>query len=356
MALDTNSLFYQMLYMKRLSIGAANRKKSANASLPTWLYPHSIERSYGTDLIAIMQQFKNLANSIFDNDTLDNWVNEFKQDKADSWQEAIDNFKNDSAEETELQKKMKVYKECFDSEEWTETELKLDGFLIDFAAAISTLKSKSVNIFQKNPEPARRLISSAGINTSLFNLKQWTKITKRILGVDFIPTEAWEMDVVNAWGQDNFNLISNLADEYIKKINNVVSEGVQFGKSSGVIREQIAGLNKKLLEDRSRLIARDQIGKLNGQFTKRRQQDVGIDMYTWLTAGDERVRSTHKQMNDKICRWDNANVYSLDGITWASRPSLQGLIPGQDIQCRCTAIPYMELIYRQIDEAIMKAA
>jgi SPP1 gp7 family putative phage head morphogenesis protein len=43
-------------------------------------------------------------------------------------------------------------------------------------------------------------------------------------------------------------------------------------------------------ESRARLIARDQVGKLYGELNKARQQDLGIERFTWRTVGDERVR------------------------------------------------------------------
>ena len=72
-----------------------------------------------------------------------------------------------------------------------------------------------------------------------------------------------------------------------------------------------------------RRIARDQTSKAVGALNQARQQQIGIVEYVWLTAEDERVRGTHAANNGLTFRWD--------------QPPGTGN-PGEDIQCRCTAI------------------
>lgn len=54
---------------------------------------------------------------------------------------------------------------------------------------------------------------------------------------------------------------------------------------------------------------------------KERQQSIGLTHYVWRTVGDDRVRDSHA---------------ALDGRTFAWG---EGLEPGQDFGCRCTAEP-----------------
>jgi hypothetical protein len=91
-------------------------------------------------------------------------------------------------------------------------------------------------------------------------------------------------------------------------------------------------------------------------------------MYIWSTSGDERVRGTpkseggkypdaipsHYLMNEKLCRWDDSTVYSDDGgKTWRDRPAgAVQLHPGEDYQCRCTALAYWNEIVDEVDEQI----
>lgn len=78
-----------------------------------------------------------------------------------------------------------------------------------------------------------------------------------------------------------------------------------------------------------RRITRDQTGKLVGNLTQIRQRQLGIDRYRWSTSADERVRDTHGLANGRIYRWDTV-------------PALTGYHPGQDILCRCVALPVVD--------------
>jgi hypothetical protein len=91
-------------------------------------------------------------------------------------------------------------------------------------------------------------------------------------------------------------------------------------------------------------------------------------MYIWETSGDERVRGTPKEeggiypnarpshyaMDSLLCRWDDSSVYSEDGgRTWIDRPPGAVLLhPGDDYQCRCTAIAYWQELVGEADEQI----
>jgi SPP1 gp7 family putative phage head morphogenesis protein len=75
------------------------------------------------------------------------------------------------------------------------------------------------------------------------------------------------------------------------------------------------------------LIARDQTSKLNGNLTRLRQEEIGVTRYKWSTAGDERVRPTHRANEGKIFEWAN--------------PPKTGH-PSHEINCRCVAIPLLD--------------
>ena len=74
-----------------------------------------------------------------------------------------------------------------------------------------------------------------------------------------------------------------------------------------------------------RRLARDQTTKAVGGLTQIRQTELGISRYTWSTSRDDAVRETHSANEG----WE---------FDWSSPPLLTGH-PGDDIQCRCVAIP-----------------
>ena len=75
-------------------------------------------------------------------------------------------------------------------------------------------------------------------------------------------------------------------------------------------------------------LARDQTSKATGQFNHIRQVRLGVQKYVWIDSGDNRVRATHRENNDKPFYWD--------------QPPATGH-PGEDILCRCTAEAQMDL-------------
>ena len=64
-----------------------------------------------------------------------------------------------------------------------------------------------------------------------------------------------------------------------------------------------------------------------GNLTELRQTSIGVTDYVWSTSGDERVRPEHAARNGKVYKW--------------SEPPAGGH-PGEDIQCRCRAIPVLD--------------
>lgn len=322
-----------------------NRRKVTKKKLTkkTWLYPFQYERTYRKKISALQREITGPATK-FIRENLRRWINEYKQDEQ-------------KADSSLLNKMTHKIKKGFKQDQFSR-EIK------DFVEWIQRILDQQ---YGDGAPKIRTLITGIGDDVSAWNLNQWDKFTKDMLGVEFIVTEPWEKEVIEAWGETNFELIKSLGNEYIKDVNRIVSEGVQFGKSYNSMVEEIAKLNKHYTQRRATLIARDQVGKLNGQLTKRRQRDAGIDMYSWLTAGDERVRGnpsgpyknanpSHYEMGlgGKVYRWDNNNVYSTDGgKTWKKRSGkMTNSIPGEDILCRCTALPYFDDIIEQVDQEI----
>jgi len=187
-----------------------------------------------------------------------------------------------------------------------------------------------------------------------FNEGQFEKSAKSILGVEFPVGEEWWPDARDTWANNNYQLIRSDMRDYIGQINSLTEQAVTTGQSVKTLRQQIMKLNEKISKSRANFLARDQIGKLNGQITQRRMEDAGLEMYIWETAGDERVRSSHIPMDGALCRWDDSTVFSQDGgKTWINRPSNAVLLhPGMDFQCRCSAIAYWQELVGEADAII----
>jgi SPP1 gp7 family putative phage head morphogenesis protein len=191
-----------------------------------------------------------------------------------------------------------------------------------------------------------------------FNEKQWEKAAKAELGVEFPIYEDWWPDVKKFWAEENYRLIRKLGEDYINQINIAAEKAITSGLSPAQLAKQILKIDHSMSTGRANLIARDQIGTLNGQVTQARMEEAGLGMYIWSTSGDERVRTSHIELDNKLCRWDDASVYSEDGgKTWKPRPEGWAHVhPGEDIQCRCTALSYWDELVGEVDLIIDKAA
>jgi SPP1 gp7 family putative phage head morphogenesis protein len=187
-----------------------------------------------------------------------------------------------------------------------------------------------------------------------FNGGQYEKSAKSALGIDFPADEEWWKDARSAWIDQNYELIRSDFRKYISEVNTLTEKAVMSGWSVKTLGEAVLAMDRKLTQGRANFIARDQIGKLNGQITQARMESVGLTMYEWSTSMDERVRSSHRAMDRKLCRWDDGSVYSEDGgKTWKERPSGAFIgHPGQDYQCRCTALAYWQELVNEVDKQI----
>jgi len=124
----------------------------------------------------------------------------------------------------------------------------------------------------------------------------------------------------------NVNLIKTIPTQYFDRLNTTVLTGIQQGQRYSDIADSIQDIYG-VTDNRAKLIARDQTSKTNAAIAETRQTDLGIEEYTWLTAGDERVRETHADNDGQVFRWDS--------------PPAETGHPGHDINCRCVAVPMM---------------
>lgn len=168
---------------------------------------------------------------------------------------------------------------------------------------------------------------------------------RKALGVEFAqildtPNTAADIDMAVSW---NASLIKSIPAKHWDDVGQAVLDNFRGAPlPDGVSLEQrlqdIGGITK----NRAHFIARDQTSKLNTALNKSRQESNGIETYKWRNAGDERVvgnpagkypkgnpgHENHWDREGKIFRWDN--------------PPGDGA-PGQAYNCRCIAIPVIDL-------------
>lgn len=161
------------------------------------------------------------------------------------------------------------------------------------------------------------------------NHAQTTAAINNALGVDvsgFIQSSPSIREAIDAAMIENVNLIKSIQSQYLDKVRLAVSQNSLAGKRPTSVIADLVEIGR-VSESRARLIARDQANKLNSALTRARQTTLGVSRYRWSTSGDERVRPSHAELDGKVFSWNE--------------PPAVGH-PGEDIQCRCVAIPLFE--------------
>jgi len=170
----------------------------------------------------------------------------------------------------------------------------------------------------------------ANLNGKL-SVKEWKNTIRATLGIDI--TEDYYMGdffkkALGDWVGENVDLITTIPHDTLGKMKEIVLECYHKGTTTTSLMKQLQeeyGVSKR----HSRLIARDQIAKLNAQITKAQQQDAGVEEYIWWCVNDSRSRKTHKNLHKKVCRWDDPPEVAPGRYCH----------PGEDYQCRCIARP-----------------
>ena len=184
-----------------------------------------------------------------------------------------------------------------------------------------------------------------------FAEKDFEKTIEKGIHVNPPITAEWWNDMKSSWAEDNYTLITSNAKNYVSKINTLTEQAIVNGLSPKKLAEEIKKATESLSDKHCKLLARDQIGKLNGQITQAQMEEIGLELYVWSTSSDDRVRESHALMEGLLCRWDDASVCSYDnGKTWEPRPSgAIDLHPGQDIQCRCIGLAFYPELEAEVE-------
>jgi SPP1 gp7 family putative phage head morphogenesis protein len=189
---------------------------------------------------------------------------------------------------------------------------------------------------------------SLGPRIDRFNKEEWTKLIRSQYGVDPTKEDPKRFDqLLSVWAKNNALLIQDIPRKTMNQIKDATIETLRLGRSVDDMTSEIYDIMSErtdVTDSRAKLIARDQVAKLNGNLTQQRQRDIGVDSYTWRTVGDERVRETHEEVDGQVFSWDSPPSETDDNH------------PGEDYQCRCWAEPvlpeYLDFQASLLDEEV----
>lgn len=183
----------------------------------------------------------------------------------------------------------------------------------------------------------KKILVAISQQTEKLSVFEFKKACKRTLGIDLRDdffTGKYIEGFAKEWISDNVDLIVTIPNDALDDMKRIVFKNYLEGNTTTSILQEIQnryGMAKR----RARLIARDQVGKLNSEVTKFQQEKAGCKYYQWDTSGDKRVRKEHQELDGKIFSWDNSHP---------ARDKKGNIIqPGSPIQCRCVPLPVFDL-------------
>lgn len=207
--------------------------------------------------------------------------------------------------------------------------VKFDSYEDDLDALLAKI---GANVDRKVAEAAlQRKVQQMYRSVNAFNEDEFKAIIHDAVGAeDFFINEKWQSLARSVWVQENLNYIRSIRRQFLDRIRQDMGEMILNAQGKQLRAAELSEMIQDIAHNarnRADLIARDQIGKLNGRLTQLRQQSAGIGRYEWSTSRDERVRASHAEREGKIFSWDN--------------PPPDGH-PGMPIRCRCVAIPVID--------------
>lgn len=215
-----------------------------------------------------------------------------------------------------------------------DSKMVADSLFSDFKSAFSRVSLSIKNRVSNIADALAELVVSkqnAEVDKQLIDLIQ----KQTGLGLSGLAKDEAIQEAIAVAKAAQVALIKSLPQQYLDKVEQAVIAGIQGGASQ--FNEELdAALTKieNLTQNRARLIARDQMGKINSRISQVRQESLGITHYTWVTMRDLAVRGepnyysfyNHNKRDRMVFAWNDAPG---DGH------------PGQPINCRCLAIPYV---------------
>lgn len=213
-----------------------------------------------------------------------------------------------------------------------EPQYTADNWPDDMRAAIDRLVERwTGSLFRGQAERiAARTVSRA----DAANQQDFLNSVNRAVGVDFFQATFSQglTDYLVSTTFETQDLVISIPEQHFTRIGTIVLSGMGAGRTPGAIAREISQ-QTGIAQRRAKLIARNQLAKINGDLTQRRQQNAGIEFFQWITSRDERVGDDHREAANRetdfgigVYRWDDPPPEGIPGHS--TRPN-----------CRCTARP-----------------
>ena len=273
----------------------------------SWLYPSGVERTYTAMLRRVALEISQET---------DRQLRERELLRLDSWSDDLD--------------ALMVYLLEFSGQVIAPVVFRLP----EVYAAVSKWNDKEWRLVVKSGT-GLSIPAAMSVPGAFVPISDPRAITARFgLGVDVYRSEPWLAELQKNWISQNTQLIKSIPSQYLSKVEQTVRNGVMQGIAPRELAKEVKSLYG-VTDRRAKIIARDQLGKANGELTQYRQTDLGVEEYKWRTAKDERVRGNPSGRFPKAV----PSHYAREGKTFRWDKPPEGGHPGMAVLCRCGAEP-----------------
>jgi SPP1 gp7 family putative phage head morphogenesis protein len=167
--------------------------------------------------------------------------------------------------------------------------------------------------------------------TSDWQRMQLRRQAKAALGIDVTTTDTNIPALIEHFVSENVSLIKSFGNKTMDDVEKIVTRAITSGRQTEDVAKDI-GDRFDIGERHARMIARDQIGKLNGQISATRHRELGLRRFIWRTVGDDRVRDEHTDLQEES---------ESEPFEYGDPPDTDDgpAMPGEPILCRCSDEP-----------------
>jgi SPP1 gp7 family putative phage head morphogenesis protein len=183
------------------------------------------------------------------------------------------------------------------------------------------------DVAYRQAERVRDRASRAGRDAADHQGKQLQRQLRAGLGVE-IPTQDRKVPtLIETFVERNVADVQALSDKTANDIQRLVLDAFERGARPEELAAEIQA-KFNIAETRARLIAGNQLSRLSSQVRRDRHAEIGITTFKWVTRNDDRVRPAHAVKHGRIFPYEGSRAPSF--------------FPGEEINCRCLAVPVVD--------------
>jgi SPP1 gp7 family putative phage head morphogenesis protein len=144
---------------------------------------------------------------------------------------------------------------------------------------------------------------------------------------------------VNKQIKENAYYIRSMPLDFAERSTKYIAEQQQAGRRASDIAKNLLEMYPKMSDSKARLIARTETSKASSALTQARAENLGLNAYHWRTSEDQRVRSSHRHMDDVVVFYNDPP----DPEKIIGAKSYGKYQAGNIFNCRCYQEPIIDI-------------